>query len=231
VVATTTRPAVTDPDAVDRDPERRGPPRQSAAIGQRVHHTAAAVDKAADILGRSGQRGDPRPVQGFDRHAILPPGRGALQPEGQRVRVVRRLHPSGADIVAGDGEAVDEAPYRILRLRAEAVQPGAALRPEGGLAIGAEMADAGDHLPAVPPGAAMAGRMGLQHHHPRAGIGQVDGGRQPGIACPDHQHIGGHRPAHRRALGRGLAAGRGPEVGERAVPARVMGVHGRPPLW
>ena len=113
--------------------------------------------------------------------------------------LVLRLDDAGLQ-VAGDGEAHDERAHQRLRLLRHVPERLGALEAECALEPQHVAPLAGMDLAAVAARGAARQPVGFEQHHVGAGLGEMDGGGEPGIAAADDADIGPARAVERREL-------------------------------
>ena len=190
---------------------------------ERVQMPALAILQPADIGRRADAGAGLVAVERADRRMAVARG-DVLGVLGHLARVglaPRRLQMAGAQL-AVDGVVRDQALHQPRGLGGERPDPRRRRGAEAAL-IGADVdARAVGELAAIAPRRAPAEAVRLQQRHVDAAHRQMQRRREPGVAAPDHRHLGPGLAAERGALRRG-AGGLGVEA--RGVDARpVVGV-------
>ena len=160
--------------------------RQPARIAERLDAAAPLVDPAADIEPGAHELIEPVLLQDLHIDAALGPLPGAAEHGAERLLVMGRLYPALADGMAVDCMFFDQGEHQI---RPAAGCPDD-FRSEVLFQLVRIVFQAGDDLPAVPPGSAPARLMGFQDQRLDAGFRQMQRGRQPGEAAAHDHDIG-----------------------------------------
>ena len=159
---------------------------EATHIGERIDMPATPVQRRRGIAVRANQLGASAALQLFDRRATLLPVRGALRQRTLPGRRMRREDQAGADGPAVDSVALDQVEDQRWPIghRIDHALP----------ALGAIMAQdrrvvllqIRHHLTEGAARRTPADLLRLQHRHFHAGLSQMQRGRKPREAAPDH---------------------------------------------
>ena len=203
-------------------------PRTPRSAGQPAH-IAQGLDRARARIAQPGGKGGAAGgaahlpgVQQIDRHAHgVPRARPRLQiahPGG----VMGGVQRARAGHLAADLVALDQVEHLLRGLPHHRDIARAIDRPQRRRHLVGGQPGTGIHQPDIAPRAAMARRLGLQHHAGQAQPGAVQRRREAGIAAADDAQIGlqtaGQRAGQRRLGRRGL-----PQAACHAHTPRVSG--------
>ena len=183
---------------------------------ERVEMAGAAVDPAAVIDAGAGRRRHLVAIEPLDQLvAVVAPELVDIGPLfGHEAGLVHGLDQPGAP-VAVDTVARDQPEGERLGLLGEPPQRSRLVAAELLFEPVLVAALAGVELAAVTPRGAPADAVGLDHDGADPGLGEVERGRQPGIAAADDRDVGPHVLAEPREGGRG--------IGRRGVERRGVG--------
>ena len=181
--------------------------REPARIRERLHAAPARIVHSGVVAPRADERRD---LVSFEEARPAPSLRPLASPfpvEAAPLGAVSALHVARAQRLAFDPVALDELEDEVAAPVAEFEETLSPHRAQGrDDVIGQHLHAARVHLPAVAARASPARLAGVEHHHPPAGPGEMERGRKPRVAGPDHGHVGAVVRIERRALG---AGGRG----------------------